>query len=60
MRKNKKISKTIKYQLTTTISRKTKTETNPDIFLIQLNKYKKRHPNSETKNIKTKKLKNGS
>ena len=38
MRKNKKISRTIKYQLTTTISQKTKTETYPDIFLIQLNK----------------------
>ena len=32
MRKNKKISKTIKYQLTITISRKTKTQSNPDIF----------------------------
>ena len=38
MRKNKKISRTIKYQLTTTISQKTKTETYPNIFLIQLNK----------------------
>ena len=38
MRKKKKISRTIKYQLTTTISQKTKTETYPDIFLIQLNK----------------------
>ena len=32
MRKNKKISKNIKYQLTITISRKTKTQSNPDIF----------------------------
>ena len=32
MRKNKKISRTIKYQLTTTISQKTQTKTYPDIF----------------------------
>ena len=38
MRKNKKISRTIKYQLTTTIPQKTKTKTYPNIFFIQLNK----------------------